>query len=229
MIVDLAHLLYFWIGGGNPMKHIFVSVLLFTFVETVSATTVYNNFGIGDTFQTGAGGYTIGGSDNMEQGELFTPLAEGFLTDIYVAAYNAVGPGGLGEGSITFSIYSDSNGIPGAALEAFLVTGLEAYGTNDVQHMVALGNTYLTTFSSYWLIASQPNSGDNSPWYIANPGHFGTHTSRSASVPGWDNLYQQQAVFRVEVAAVPAPATIWLFGLGLIGLLAVRGPFKRPT
>lgn len=129
---------------------------------------------------------------------------------------------------IDLTIYSDSNGLPGTALETldlYLPTGSSSF--ND-QTISSVENPILVSGSQYWIGLSDPTDppGNNFvEWAYAgngtvDPGTVSTFDGTSWSDPSI-NGYAQGAVQITanEVAAsTPEPATFALFGAGLLAL-----------
>jgi hypothetical protein len=184
--------------------------------------TAYDNFGPGDSFLNSA--WDIGGGDaDIQIGHTFTPTQSGFLTDLYVAAsvINDV----TGNRNIMFELFSDATGVPGLVLETFLFTELPDISvdlTSGSQHVTASGTTFLDSTLSYWLVASALDPRDTLGWNISSTETAPTYVTKFASSADWViGSSSSKGAFRVQVSTVPIPAAVWLFGSGLVGLIAV--------
>ena len=172
-----------------------------------SAAAIYDNFGAGDTFNTGIG-WTI--SSNTSQGLQFTAADTGIFSSL------DVGMGVTGStppGDVLFKFYADAGNSLGTLLESITVTVNNSFGSPGVSSGLASGSTILTAGQNYWLIA-EAFSGVNTPWNRNNIGDVGNLHWTNGSISSGD----EAGVFRINANAVPEPETLILFGLGLAGL-----------
>ena len=122
-------------------------------------------------------------------------------------------------------LQSHSAGTPGTTLETLNLNVTTKFGTNNAPTVVAAsGSTFLDSSMDYWMTAFSPTNVFVN-WNFNSTGSVGTRANSLTGpngpwiVVGSDTL----GAFRVEVAnAVPEPSTLGLFGLGLLGLGAMK-------
>lgn len=130
-------------------------------------------------------------------------------------------PDGLTD--VDFTIASDSNGKPGAALETFTVAGATmdsaVYTENSLLNPILAGG-------NYWLEAAiSPSGFGDVSWNMTATGVSGPVAAMSSpfAPPGWSTFIDTQAAFEIDGIAVPEPAyvAIPLFGL-LVFMYRIR-------
>jgi len=181
--------------------------LLFLVVPVISnAAVVYDNFGPNNEFNNGAS-YSI--SPAAIQGIQFTPSASGLLTSIDLPLSSATS-----SQDARFDLYTDSADSLGTLLESLNITNLNTGITPTIRTAFATGTTSLVGGQKYWLIANSLSTFDVF-WHFNSTGDAGLR---------WINgniTNARLATLRVNTNAVPIPASIWLFGSGLAGLIGL--------
>lgn len=170
-----------------------VGIFLYT---NANAAVVYDNFGPGMSFDTSAG-QGVGSLAYGEYGLLFTPSASGLLSNLTVAASS-----NSGTAEITFTLYDNNFGAPGAVLETLFLTNLPDFGTSFTPQIIAAaGTTYLEASQSYWLIASHPNSPYISTWHNSTIDADTLIAFRDSTyTEWWPQYHEKQWALRVEVS-----------------------------
>lgn len=185
---------------------------------TASAQVVFDNFGAGDTYNTGSG-WTISGinsavGQDFDQGDAFIPSASGAVATIELAIGLVTGPN-----DFNITIYDDASGAPGTALwnSGAIVGQMGSFGSNNAPVVVNVGGAVnVFSGSQYWVIASS-NDATWAAWNINSTGDVGPHAFESNG-GGFNISNTDRGAFRVTL--VPAPASLALLGAG--GLIAVR-------
>jgi PEP-CTERM motif len=186
----------------------------------LTAVTLFNNTGFTTLPSSlGFGGWAVDGSalsfnhqTSSPVAAEFTPTVSASLTqiDVYLE-----GGGAPDENGVTFSIYSNLNGVPGSQIGgSWMVTAPSS--NSDLFTIAATGVNFVAN-TSYWLVANPAGINSDADWttnktYIG-PYAFGSTTSGSTS---W-NLQSGLAsdpYFEI-VGETPEPGTLWLAALGL--------------
>lgn len=215
---------------NNSAIVLYAIVLAVSFVpiNVLAQTTVFDNFGAGDSYQllTGATlseGNPIG--NDFDAAYSFTPLVGGMLSDIWLAA-------GLSEGPniLDVALMSSSSGEPGAILESFVFNGaMGVFGDNSLPlHGVASGTTELVAGTEYWLFASAPGPDVFAVWNASVLSEVGGWASRSNG-GAWNINTSTQGAFRVEISSVPVPGALFLFLSAFIGFGPVLCKRKKAS
>ncbi len=188
-------------------------------IPTANAAIAFNNFGPGDSFNTGSGG-TIGGPTGpvgyLIQGEGFNSLASGQVSTITLA-YGHV----TGTNSATFRLYSGTPTSFGSLMASWVVTGMPGFGSGLT---FTINNTNpaatLVMGNDYWLVAESASDAWQA-WNNNNIGDTGPHTISSDGT-NYNFFTGSRNTFRVEVSPVPEPATMAILGAGALALAARR-------
>lgn len=195
-----------------------VAALALSARSASAAAIVFDTFGPGDTFDPGPFG--VDGS-GVFQAFLFSPTATGTLEQITVA----LGRTDALQATTTFNLYQDAGGGSlGALIESFSVTNSVAPDNTSpfTGATVTFGSLLapvLTSGATYWLSFTEPEAanGATSLWFINSIGASGTRLT--SALPAAPNV---MPAFRVEVTAVPEPATSALVLVGALVAFRAR-------
>lgn len=186
------------------------------------AVVIYDNFDLGDTYNQNVGLTLSTGSPvgvDWDQGNAFA--LDSFGMDYYLDTIDlAVGlVSGLNE--LDVWLMTDSAGEPGTIIESFHFSDvMGSFGAlNPPLTANSLLNPLLEADEQYWLIASVTGPDTWAAWNYNSTDDVGLIASR-ADLGTWEIHEGTNGAFRVTGTSVPVsePATIVLFGSGLIGL-----------
>ena len=191
-----------------------------------SAGVIYSNFGAGQTF---AGGVGLTPAFSAVASS-FTPDATYSVDEYQIAAFRASPDT---PDTVTFSLYSDANGVPGADIESFTLSGLGYPAGNDFSESTpppgilsedSPTNPVLEAGQQYWLVMSGINPGDVT-WNDDGNGQTGAAAQNPDN--SWTLLPNySQGAFEIDGTlasdAAPEPASFLMLagGLAAIVLLA---------
>jgi|GEM_PF-4850281 len=184
-------------------------------------TIAYNNLDASGGFTYGTGA-TVSGSNSAvgtaySSGFDFVSGASGMLTDIKVG-YSYV----AGVNLENFDLYTDNGGVLGTDLGTFSASSPNASGGAIPLTDISVTNgPMLNAGSTYWLVASAGDPTNFSYWNFNDTGVTGTEYQ---SANGVGNYFSNQSTGSMEltVQSVPAPASIAILALGVIGLISLR-------
>ena len=202
--------------------------LFFVWGGTAHTAIVYNNFGPGDTYNTG-GGSSINAS--VSPGFAFTPSFTTTLGTIDVAVNHLLGT------SDEFDLFfmSDVGGKPGVVVESFHFSNATAFfgSSGPPVTAVSLLHPALVMGTQYWVVAGTSDAGAALAWMDNSTGAVGPSAFELSGPPPagpWtSNPSIPNGAFRITdtvIAAVPEPPLPELFAIGL-GVLLFQRRLKR--
>ncbi len=201
--------------------------LLLAAALPIKADTLYTNLGSGYNSSDGyAVGYYSAGDPDEVIANPFVASETGTLTDalLPLAVFS-------GSPSVTVYIESDVSGAPGAILDTLTPTETLGNAFSLVEFTCSTCST-LTAGTEYFLVALNPVAGSEANWALLN-GVVGTLDSNeigSATGPWQEDPDDYISGFEVDGGVngtVPEPSSIFLLGIGLLGILAVGGSKLR--
>jgi hypothetical protein len=207
-----------------------VGVWIFVFAATAISRAdvmVFNNFGAGLSYNTGAGNFVgnafDGSGNNYGEGVEFTPYFTANLSSLDIALSCFFGC----SDSFTVSLDASSSGAPGAALESFTISGasLGPLGTNNPALLLtSVLMPTLTAGTPYWVTVTS-DVNDSIVW---NWNSTGDTSADALSTDGGSTWFapsgETPGAVRVG-GSVPEPGAIVL--LSTVVLLLAIGSRRR--
>jgi len=202
-----------------------VAVLALLFVSAAHAVTIFDNFGPGYDYNVGVGMIVTGSASIYGQhDEAFSFVAASTCRLDSIALALAVDDPTVPTNEVALSLCSNQGGLPGAALESWTipVSGLSGNLNPPVWAYSAL-NPMLSAGTQYWLVGEANAAASAMVWFLNDTGDEGPMATR-ANGGSWVPSYGLRGAFQVNgtAQAVPEPATVALFGLGIVALVLRR-------
>jgi hypothetical protein len=175
-----------------------------------NAAVAYNSFGpedsVNDMFS-----WTIGGSQNQRVAAQFESSESGMVTSVELGLKSSI------PGLINILLFEDNNNTIGNQLVAWGHT-LDTPGNFTFQNVFP--SVQLTAGNKYWLEARPSDSEVSGGWAWNNQGINALIDYTQDGTPA--QAVTTQTAFRVNVDAVPEPATMTVLGLTALAALKRR-------
>ena len=206
-----------------------LAILVLFAGATHAGTILFSDLGTGSSLYAGgvefSGSAVVGAGGQVSDGFAFTPSITALLTQIdVVLIYNS------GRNSALLTLYSDTAGVPGTALDAWSLSNLPACPTTSCTLETVTPHSAITLLSGtqYWLIASTVAADTLGTWGLNTTGTFGGAASSTNGAAFTVISNYPLGAFDVIGTTVPEPATFALAAAGLALCLARKkmGPAK---
>lgn len=200
----------------SSMKISFIlSAALLFFATAAQAATVFDTIGPTGVTTGGSGvfvGTTSGTNYERAASFSFSGTQSFILTGIDLLLDNT---------GNTIRLWSDSAGAPGTILDS---AANETFVVNSLYSASLSGGIQLDPNTTYWISVARPSGSSAWRYTSAGPYFYGDRMHRdnggawADSSPRYGQLYGFTVTGTPVV--VPLPAAMWLFGSGLLGLVA---------
>lgn len=193
-----------------------IAAVLVLAAMPLRADTIYSNFstGLQSNWWTTGGGYN--------EAMLFTPTATGMLTDITVEVATE-----YGTPSLTVYLETDDGGAPGTVLDTLTTSeALPGVGSEAEITFTCSSCTELDAGTDYFVETVDTASGTLAGWIMSNQAGD-VQGNPNAYVGGWEDVSYDGDLGAFQVDATPEPASLALFGTGLLALLGLAWRRRR--
>lgn len=125
-----------------------------------------------------------------------------------------------GPGAAQAAIFTDVSDQPGSQVDALISPG--SYSNTLASTSFTANGITLAANTTYWVVLSASSGNFDWAWTDSNTGAgvgF-THTWSGSDDAGnsWLTFHDSPQIMQVEANPIPAPATLWLFGIALAGM-----------
>jgi len=160
-----------------------------------AADVAFNNFGVGDTYDTGSGWIVYGPNapNGWVHGFRFVAAASGTVTSVTVPIQFLGGA----PNNFQFELFSDAGSVPGTQLGIVGQTAGAVTGTAAPAQIPAGSTITLSSGTAYWLVGRGFYNGQ-STWHQNNQSQSGLRAYSLLGGP-WNTGTVTISAFRVEV------------------------------
>jgi hypothetical protein len=214
-------------GTYRVLSLVFATAIsLMVLPQVSSATTIFTNFGTGQSFDAINGWTTSGpssGVGSFEPAMAFTPTGNFDLTQIDVALSLA-----RGTDSVILSLNSDAGNAPGTVIQSWTLSNLPTFGSEYTPETVLGAGEPLSAGQQYWLVAAPGASDSWAGWNQNSTSDIGTVPDSRDQGLTWNAVDRQpRGAFDVLGTShvptpTPEPGTLLLFTTWAMGVLARR-------
>jgi len=173
-----------------------------------------------NTSGTITSGYVVGTvpttTDSYLLSYSFTPTGN-FQLDSLGAIVSTLSGGG--DPTLSYFLYADSGGEPGAVLESW--TGVTVPSTVTLETVVATSDIILAAGQQYWFGVTTDISTDSAVWWINPAGDTSTACDTVNAGPFDCSTINATAAFQISGTAVPEPGALSMLCAGLLGCLGL--------
>lgn len=185
-----------------------------------NAVVIFDSFGPGDIYNTASAIPITGATsinDREDGGFAFVAPLDGVLSSVTVAL-----AAHQGANAIDIALGEDLTGRPGATLEVFHFIALGPFDGSYHEPLMLTASAPLKRGTTYWLIASTPDSSTYGAWYLNSLGLLGTRALVVRDEPDWNIFDYALPAARIVVTEVPTPSALVLFATGLFCFTGLR-------
>ena len=210
---------------GGALFCLVVFILTFATATAMAQTTVFDNFGTGDTYDSSACYLAANLGVNWQYvfAFQFQPSASGYVSDIWL-------PVNLFEGdtanNLEIALMTDSGDQPGIVLETWTFNVSKTF-SGTIVHGTGIGTTAISEGVTYWLAATVPSGTASAvAWCqnsIGDDEDYFTKESIGFAGPWVGPYYGNRAAFRIAVNNTPPQAVPSMTEWGMIIFMALAG------
>ena len=199
-------------------RWVFAAIGVVICAGAAGGTTLYTDFGPGQTYNT-VSGWAIAGSGTAFPDSVaasFTPSVTATLDSIDLPVFVFAGTA-----TFTVEITSDSSGKPGAVLESYSLTSIT--GATTIRTLTSILHPSLSSLSTYWIAVFPGDTTTAGAWNWNSVGATGYDFSTNGGSTWAGPIAGTSPAFDViGTPTVPEPTTWVLLAAPLAAMLWFR-------